>query len=139
MAIVDQASYAVFVLGMTVALTPVQAHHSYAAFDRCKAVTLEGEIRGVEWVNPHIRIHLRTTDVGDYFVEWFSLLQLQQAGITPDTLRPGDHVVVSGNAMRDPSMKVLSLLTEIRRPSDDWRWVLGRERPATCTPPAATD
>jgi hypothetical protein len=139
MATRDQASYAVFILGMTVALAPAEAHHSYAAFDRCKAVTLAGEIRGVEWVNPHIRIQLRTTDVGDYFVEWFSLLQLQQAGIAPDTLRPGDHVVVSGNAMRDPSMKVLSLLTEIRRPSDDWRWALGRERPATCTPPATTN
>jgi hypothetical protein len=139
MAIGGRVSCAVFALGMTVALAPVQAHHSYAAFDRCKPVTLAGEIRGVEWVNPHIRIHLRTTAVGDYSVEWFSLLQLQQAAIAPDTLKPGDHVVVSGNAMRDPSMKVLSLLTEIRRPSDGWQWALGRERPVTCTPSAEGD
>jgi hypothetical protein len=135
----DTVSCAAFVLCLTVALAPAQAHHSYAAFDRCQFVTLMGEIRGIEWVNPHIRIHLRTADIDAYFVEWFSLPQLQQAGIAPDTLKAGDHVVVSGNPMRDPSMKVLSLLTEIHRPSDDWRWALDRERPATCPPPAATN
>ena len=133
----DKALCAALVLGVTAAFTPAQAHHSYAAFDRCRAVTLTGEISGIEWVNPHIRIYLRTADVDDYFVEWFSLPQLQQAGIAPDTLKTGDRIVVSGNPMRDPSMKVLSLLTEIRRPSDDWRWALDRERPAACTPPAA--
>ena len=45
------------------AVFPAHAHHSYAAFDRCKPTTLEGEIVGVEWVNPHIVIRLRTEDV----------------------------------------------------------------------------
>jgi hypothetical protein len=139
MTIAIRVSCAAFVLGLTVALAPAQAHHSYAAFDLCQSVTLMGEIRGVEWVNPHIRIRLRTADVDDYFVEWFSLPQLEQAGIAPNTLQTGDHIVVSGNPMRDPSKKVLSLLTEIRRPSDDWRWALERERPASCTLPAGSD
>jgi hypothetical protein len=117
----------------TLTLGQAQAHHSYAAFDRCTPVTLEGEINGVEWVNPHIRIHLRTKDVDSYFVEWFSLNQLQQAGIAAETLHPGDRVIVTGNAMRDPSKKVLSLLTEVRRPSDGWSWTReARPVPADC-------
>ncbi|HJR70654.1 MAG TPA: DUF6152 family protein [Gammaproteobacteria bacterium] len=103
------------------------AHHSYAAFDRCKPVALEGEINKVEWVNPHIVIDLRTKDVSNYRIEWFALGQLAQADIATETLRTGDHVVITGAPMRDPNLRVLSLLSEIRRPSDGWRW--GRERP----------
>ena len=119
---------------LALTLSPAHAHHSYAAFDRCKAVVLEGEITNVDWVNPHIRILLRTADVGDYFVEWFSLIQMERVGIAPDSLKAGDQVVVSGNAMRDPSKKVLSLLTEIRRPSDGWNWTSARQQPDNCAP-----
>ena len=116
-----------------IAAAQTQAHHSYAAFDRCTAIALEGEIASVEWVNPHIRIRLRTQEVASYFVEWFSLAQLEHAGIATETLKPGDRVVVTGNPMRDPSSKVLSLLTEIRRPTDGWSWIgAARERPASC-------
>lgn len=108
------------------------AHHSYAAFDRCKPVALEGEINKVEWANPHIVIDLRTQDVSHYRIEWFALGQLAAADIATGTLLAGDHVVITGAPMRDPNLKVLSLLSEIRRPSDGWRW--GRERtlPQNC-------
>ena len=59
-------------------LGPAHAHHSYALFDRCKDVALEGEITSVSWVNPHIVIDLKTKDVPAYRVEWFSLAQLEQ-------------------------------------------------------------
>jgi hypothetical protein len=134
MAITSKPLVLASVVAMTLPLAPARAHHSYAAFDRCTPVTLEGEIDSVEWVNPHIRIRLRTADVPSYFVEWFSLAQLQRVGLAADALKPGDRVVVTGNAMRDPSMKVLSLLTEIRRPSDGWSWgrEFPREVPAGC-------
>ena len=132
---------AALILAPTCVPAPAAAHHSYAAFDRCQPVTLEGEIDNVEWVNPHIRIHIRTADSGAYFVEWFSLLQLQQAGMEPETLKAGDRILVSGSPMRDPSLKVLSLLTEIRRPADGWHWERARQAPAACGAPgvAAAD
>ena len=134
MTIPRKALHGTAVVAATFALGHAQAHHSYAAFDQCTPVTLEGVIDSVEWVNPHIRIHLRTEDVASYFVEWFSLPQLQQSGIAPDTLKSGDQVVVTGNPMRDPNTKVLSLLTEIRRPSDGWSWARTRprQRPEDC-------
>jgi hypothetical protein len=109
-------------LASCLAFGTAHAHHSYAQFDRCKSVVLEGEITSVAWVNPHIMIKLKTADVPSYHVEWFNLVQLEGAGIAAETLKSGDHVVVTGNAMRDPALKVLSLLTEIRRPSDGWSW-----------------
>jgi hypothetical protein len=110
----------------------VYAHHSYAAFDRCKPVALEGKIDKVEWVNPHIVIELRAKDAGPYRIEWFALGQLAQADIAAGTLQTGDHVIITGAPMRDPSLKVLSLLSEIRRPSDGWVWARERQRPQDC-------
>lgn len=107
----------------------VHAHHSYAAFDRCKPVALEGEIDNVEWVNPHIVIDLRTKDVGTYRIEWFALNQLVQRGIATGSLQSGDHVIITGAPMRDPNLKVLSLVSEIRRPGDGWRWARERWAP----------
>ena len=114
------------------ALAPAHAHHSYARFDPCNPIALEGEINKVEWVNPHIVIDLRTEDVASYRIEWFALGQLAQADIATGTLQTGDRVVITGAPMRDPNLKVLSLLSEIRRPSDGWRWGRERPRPENC-------
>jgi hypothetical protein len=113
------------------ALLPANAHHSYGMFDQCKATTLEGEINSVEWVNPHIVIYLRTQDVDNYRIEWYSLGQLQRNGIAAETLKAGDHVTITGHAMRDPSLKVLSLLSDIRGP-DGWEWTRPRQLPPSC-------
>jgi hypothetical protein len=122
-------------LAAALTLGRAQAHHSYAAFDRCTPLSLEGEVLSVEWVNPHIRIHLRTADVSSYFVEWFSLEQLTRAGLAAEALKAGDRIVVTGNPLRDTSKQVLSLLTEIRRPSDGWTWLRATplQLPAGCT------
>jgi Family of unknown function (DUF6152) len=98
------------------------AHHSYAQFDRCHPVALEGDIQNVEWANPHIVISLKTADATSYRLEWFNLPQLQSAGLSTGTLKTGDHVVITGSATRDPALRLVSLLTEIRRPSDGWSW-----------------
>lgn len=116
---------------------PAAAHHGYAQYDRCTNVTLEGEIASVEWVNPHIVIDLATTDAKRYRVEWFTLAQLGQANIRTGTLKPGDHVLITGKTLRDPSQRVMSLLSEIRRPSDGWSWeaLPPRPLPESCAKP----
>jgi hypothetical protein len=111
-----------------------QAHHSYAMFDRCTATSLDGEIVKIEWINPHVVINVRTRDVDDYRVEWLSLMQLSgpRWNVPAGTLDVGDRVTIVGHAMKDPNLKVLSLVSQIQRPSDGWTW-LGAERGA---PPA---
>lgn len=113
---------------------PAHAHHSYAQFDRCKIVALEGEITSVAWVNPHIVIDLKTKDVPAYRVEWFNLTQLEQAGIAAQILKTGDHVVITGSETRDPALRLMSLVSQIRRPSDGWNWTRApRPAPTGCT------
>src|ERR1700686_3911092 len=52
------------VLGIAAAITiggsaALQAHHAFAAeFDARKEVTLKGAVTRVEWVNPHVWIHV---------------------------------------------------------------------------------
>ena len=113
------------------------AHHSYAMFDRCNATTLGGEIVNIEWVNPHVVINVRTQDVDNYRVEWLSLNQLAgpRWAVPTGALQVGDHVAILGHAMKDPNLKVLSLVSEIRRPSDGWVWLRGGQQAAS---PACT-
>ena len=116
----------------TFAFGQASAHHSYAAFDVCKPVALDGEVTSVQWVNPHIVIDLKTHDVASYRIEWMSLIQLERAGLA-EPLKAGDRVIITGSAMRDPELKVLSLIAEIRRPSDGWSWQRSRPAPPNCS------
>ena len=54
-------------------------------------------------------------------VEWGGGAQLTQAHVTRDTLKYGDHVIVTGNPGRDPSEHRIRL-HKIVRPSDGWKW-----------------
>lgn len=87
------------------ALVPAAAHHSFAAvFDGSKTVTLDGTIKEFKFVNPHA---LATIDVADdkgavqqWTVEFDGRLNLTNFGWTEATIRPGEHVKMSGNPER---------------------------------------
>ncbi len=49
-------------IGM-LAVTPLQAHHSFAAeYDSKKPVTLKGTVTKVDWTNPHVYFYIDVTD-----------------------------------------------------------------------------
>jgi hypothetical protein len=115
-------------------VTSLRAHHSYAAFDREHPVTIEGEVAEVVYANPHVVMTIRAAD-GTYTVEWLSLFQLEgRYHVVKNTLAVGDHLVVTARATHNPSEHRLSLVTEVRRPSDGWVW----SRPLPPTAPATT-
>jgi hypothetical protein len=99
----------------------ISAHHSYAAYDREHPVSIEGDIEQVAYENPHTVLTIRNA-TADYTVEWGALFQLQRWNVALGTLKVGDHVIVTGSAWRDPSVRKLSIITDIRRPSDGWHW-----------------
>lgn len=121
------AAFAALVLSGSAA-----AHHSYAEFDHCTSVTIDGEIERIEWANPHIVMMIDAGEAGTYRIEWFDLNRLARAGLSTDVLREGQRAAVTGSANRDPDRKIVTLLTEIRTTDGTWSWTQNRARPATC-------
>lgn len=116
---------ATITLALTSALAaaPAFAHHSYAEFDRGKTVTITGELQKIDWRNPHIVLTVKTKDAGTYQVFWLSSSWLRRySGAMRENLKVGDPVSVSGSPHRDPDVHIITLITEVYRLSDGWRW-----------------
>jgi hypothetical protein len=82
------------------------AHHSFAAyFDGQKAVTLTGQVAGVEWTNPHFHFTIDVKDDAGAVTRWrfegFPPNMLVRQGWQRDvTLTPGAMITVEGWAAR---------------------------------------
>jgi len=102
------------------------AHHSFAAtYFVDQEVTVEGTLTQFLYRNPHSFVKVEAKDdkgeTVTWSVEWGGGAQLTQEHVTRDTLKPGDHVIVTGNPGRDPSEHRIRL-HKIVRPSDGWKW-----------------
>jgi len=91
---------------------PALAHQELAAkFDTSKTVNVKGIVTKFDWANPQVHVFINVTDnsptkVSNWAVELESIVELQKAGYTKDSLKPGDAVTVSGNPARDGSRQV---------------------------------
>lgn len=91
------------VLGLLVA-GPVNAHHSFAAFDRTKQLEITGVVKEWQWTNPHSWLAITVVEGNgdvDYEFEGFSPSILPRYGITRDKFKPGDRVTVKYFARKD--------------------------------------
>jgi len=111
----------VFVLA-TGAATTVFAHHSYAAYDREHKVSVTGQLEQLTLGNPHAMLVVRTDEGTAFSVEWGNAFVLDRTGFTAGMLVVGDRVTVTGSQTWDASAHRMSLVTEIRRSRDGWRW-----------------
>ena len=96
-------------------VTGANAHHSFAAlYDVAKTISLSGEVTKLEFKSPHAYIHFKVTGSGGkseaWQIETTTPGMLIRAGLTPETLRVGDKVSVTGNPTRD-GRKIIRLLT----------------------------
>ena len=112
------------VVGILVLLgTSVSAHHSYAKFDRDHPVSVEGTLEALLYANPHVVMKVRTADGTFYTVVWQAMNWVErEAGVTKDTFKSGDLLIIRGAPSRTPGEHELSLVQEVRRPSDGWHW-----------------
>lgn len=102
------------------------AHHSFAAtYFEDKTQKIEGKLVQFLFRNPHSFIQVEAEDdkgeMQRYAVEWGAGGQLGRQGVTRDTLKPGDHVIIVGNPGRNPEDHRLRMVS-ITRPSDGWKW-----------------
>ena len=111
---------------MMTAAAPLRAHHSLVtSFQIDRTETVEGDLVELRWQNPHSVVYVNarnaTGELHRYVVEWEAALQLMRQGVDHDTLKPGDHVIITGNPSRSDGDHSLHLRT-IFRPKDGWRW-----------------
>jgi hypothetical protein len=96
-------------LGVAASLgAAVGAHHSFAAeYDGTKPVKVSGVVTKVEWTNPHIWFYVDVKDDQGRVTSWgFSGGPpgvLQRRGISRNSMKTGDLVVVEGFRARDGS------------------------------------
>jgi len=85
-------------------VTPLLAHHSPAAFEATKTVTLVGTVKEFRWQNPHSWIEMMVAnDKGQdvlWAVELTSPTYLVKGGWKSNTLKPGDKVTVVGRPLK---------------------------------------
>lgn len=101
-------SIAVAAVGLLVAVSPVRAHHAFAAeYDAKKQVRLEGVVTQMEWINPHAWIHIDVTGpdgkVTSWMVEGGSPNILLRRGFNKGSLEKGQKVTVDGFQAKDGS------------------------------------
>ena len=104
------------------------AHHSYGTFFLDQTVAIDGVLDKIIYANPHTILTVTAKDGQTYTAEWGALFQLSRWGVGPDSLKPGDEIVVSGCPNRDPAVHRLAVLKEITRPMDGWRWARSQPR-----------
>jgi hypothetical protein len=111
---------------MTATAGVAVAHHSFAAtYDASKQAMIEGEVAQFLFRNPHSMVQVlapdETGEIRRFAIEWAGVNVLTGEGISRETLRIGDEVVVTGNPGRVPSDYRLRMLS-IERPADGWAW-----------------
>jgi hypothetical protein len=85
------------------AAAPAAAHHSPAAFDMARQVTIAGTVASFEWANPHAYLSVRDdADGRTWLIELVSPANLRQYGWTAATLAKGDRVTVMASPSRTP-------------------------------------
>jgi hypothetical protein len=102
------------------------AHHSFAAtYLEDASVTIEGELVQFLYRNPHSFVHVLVREKNGalvrYGVEWRGAGQLGEQGVMRDTLKPGDHVIITGHPGRNASDHRVRMLS-LRRPKDGFGW-----------------
>ena len=117
--------FVVFAAALATA-SAASAHHSYAAtYDVTREVTIEGKLVQFVYRNPHSFVHVAATDEKGaptrWAVEWSGTTQLNNAGVTKESLKVGDVVVIRARPSRVPG-EFRALMLNLKRPSDGFTW-----------------
>jgi len=88
------------------ATIPVAAHHAFAAeFDSKKPVSFKGTVKKVEWVNPHVWIHIDVKQpdgtMEPWAIEGGTPNVLFRRGFTKQSLTAGTEIAIDGYRAKD--------------------------------------
>lgn len=87
-------------LGALALASQAGAHHSVAGqFDADKRTTITGVVSKVDWINPHVYIHMDVADENGAVTTWrlesLPTAMLRKAGLTSDMIKGGGQKVTA--------------------------------------------
>jgi len=107
------------------ASVPASAHHSIAAvYDSSQPRTLEGVVTQFAFVHPHPFILMEVRDgkaaPQSWRLEMDNRFELAAIGVTADTFRAGDRIIVSGSPGRTQPLTLY--IRKLDRPRDGFEY-----------------
>ena len=90
--------------GLVIASVPLLAHHSNAAFDAGKRVTITGTVTEWFWANPHCLLSLDVKEADGQVVRWVVETQappnMIPFGWSKQSFKPGEVVTITAEPAR---------------------------------------
>jgi hypothetical protein len=122
-------------------ITP-DAHHSISSvYDSRRQATIEGIVAQFQLVNPHPFLLIDVKNPPGTAQRWQLEMdnrgELAAIGVTADTFKPGDRVVVRGSLARSQGQRMY--LLRLDRPADGFWYEQVGQSPKIGTPAAPAD
>jgi hypothetical protein len=102
-------------VGFWLGMTPAEAHHSMAGFDRKQTVVLTGTIQEYRWENPHSSIDIdvpgKDGKVVTWKIEMTAPAYLVRQGFKRTSVKKGDTATITANPLfsGDPGALFVSI------------------------------
>jgi hypothetical protein len=128
---VNRRTLSLAIVAIASVSTIVQAHHSIAGvYDTSRQVTVEGVVTAFRFVNPHPLLMVDVADAAGKRQPWRLEIdnrwELAAIGVTAETWKPGDGIVVAGFPGRTQPHSLY--VRRLDRPADGfWYEQVGRE------------
>ena len=108
-----------------------EAHHAISAvYDGTRQQRLEGVVAEFQFINPHPFV-IVTVEAESWRLEMDNRFELAGIGMTSETLKPGDVVVVTGSLGRTEPRTLY--IRQLDRPADGFRYEQVGSRPRVST------
>jgi hypothetical protein len=113
------------------------AHHSISGvYDSSRRATIEGTVAQFHLVNPHAFLLIDVKDGTDRGQQWRLEMdnrsELAEIGVTANTFKPGERVVVTGSLARTQPLSLYVL--RLDRPADGFWYEQVGQSPRIRTP-----
>jgi hypothetical protein len=87
---------------LALSVQAASSHHAFSpVYDEKQVITLEGVVTQFRFVNPHAMMFMDVTDAAGNVVKWTiefaGRLNLAEVGWTPESIKAGERITVSGN------------------------------------------
>ena len=116
---------------------PASAHHSIAAvYDYSRPMSIAGVVTKFEFIHPHPFITMQVEGGNavpqTWRLEMDNRFELAQIGVTAETFKAGDRIVVTGSPGRDQSLTLY--IRKLDRPMDGFQYEQAGSTPRISAP-----